>query len=118
MRPAVDGKSPVIALNNVVFPAPFAPRMPRRSPAPTVKSTLSRATSAPKVRLTPSRTRAWAAPARFSLSASAMDLCAPLLPLDHGQLGLSRPTGPIAMNSASGMPSVWFTFSTTFTTLL
>src|SRR5688500_16263122 len=74
MRPAVEGKSPVIALKSVVFPAPLAPRMPRRSPAPTVRSTLSRATSAPKVRHTPSRTRAWAAPARFNLSASAMGL--------------------------------------------
>src|SRR5262252_74127 len=72
MRPVVGGKSPVIALNKVVFPAPLAPRMPRRSPAPTVRSILSRATSAPKVRHTPSSTRACAAPARFSLSASAM----------------------------------------------
>src|SRR5688572_11751718 len=57
-RPAVGGKSPVTALNSVVLPAPLAPRMARRSPAATASETPSIARSAPKVRVTPSRTSA------------------------------------------------------------
>ena len=37
MRPAVGGKSPVMQLNNVVLPAPFAPSIARRSPASMVE---------------------------------------------------------------------------------
>src|SRR5688572_17827793 len=57
-RPAVAGKSPVITLNNVVLPAPFAPMTARRSPAATENETFSIARRAPKARVTPSRTRA------------------------------------------------------------
>src|SRR5260370_30597502 len=57
-RQDVGGKSPVTALNSVVLPAPLAPSTARRSPAATVKDTSSIALSAPKVRVTPSRTRA------------------------------------------------------------
>src|SRR6516164_9862570 len=70
MRPVVGGKSPVIALKSVVLPAPLAPRIPRRSPASTTRSMPAMAFSAPKLRLTPSRTRAWAmAAARRALLA-------------------------------------------------
>src|SRR5262245_63746077 len=58
-RPAVAGKSPVITLNSVVLPAPFAPITARRSPAATENETSSIALSAPKLRPTPSSTRAW-----------------------------------------------------------
>src|SRR5262245_16066511 len=57
-RPAVAGKSPVITLNSVVLPAPFAPITARRSPAATENETFSIARSAPKARVTPWRTRA------------------------------------------------------------
>src|SRR5262245_24408657 len=57
-RPAVGGKSPVTVLNSVVLPAPLAPMSARRSPAATVSETSSIALSAPKVRVTPSSTRA------------------------------------------------------------
>src|SRR5262245_36312933 len=58
MRPAVGGKSPVIVLNSVVLPAPFAPISARRSPAAIENDTSSIARSAPNVRVTPSSTRA------------------------------------------------------------
>jgi hypothetical protein len=57
-RPAVGGKSPVMALNSVVLPAPLAPISARRSPAATENETFSIALSAPNVRVTPSSTRA------------------------------------------------------------
>ena len=57
-RPAVGGKSPVMALNRVVLPAPLAPMSARRSPAATESETSSIARSAPNVRVTPSSTRA------------------------------------------------------------
>src|SRR5262245_31047495 len=57
-RPAVAGKSPVITLNSVVLPAPFAPITARRSPAATENETFSIARSAPNARVTPWRTRA------------------------------------------------------------
>ena len=49
-RPAVGGKSPVMALNSVVLPAPLAPSTARRSPAATENETSSIARSAPKAR--------------------------------------------------------------------
>ncbi len=55
MRPAVGGKSPVMALNSVVLPAPFDPRMAYFCPAVTASETPSTARSAPKARVTPSR---------------------------------------------------------------
>src|SRR5690606_28481401 len=57
--PVVGGKSPVIALNSVVLPAPLEPRTARRSPALTVRLMSARATSAPKWRLTASSSRAF-----------------------------------------------------------
>src|SRR5688572_8053580 len=70
-RPAVAGKSPVITLNNVVLPAPFAPMTARRSPAATENETFSIARRAPKARVTPWSTRAspplppWSGAVRF-----------------------------------------------------
>src|SRR5258708_1539884 len=63
-RPEVGGKSPVIALNKVVLPAPLAPMMARRSPAATSNEMSSIATSAAKVRPTPASERACVAPTR------------------------------------------------------
>ena len=48
MRPEVGGKSPVMALNNVVLPAPFEPRTARRSLAAIRMLMSASATSAPK----------------------------------------------------------------------
>src|SRR5258708_27629786 len=56
--PALGGKSPVMALKSVVFPAPLAPSTARRSPAATENDTSSIALSAPNVRVTRSSTRA------------------------------------------------------------
>src|SRR3954468_9090415 len=55
MLPAVGGKSPVIALNSVVLPAPLEPRIAYFSPAATVSETSSTARTAPKARVTPLR---------------------------------------------------------------
>src|SRR5919109_2922194 len=57
-RPLLAGKSPVITLKSVVLPAPFAPITARRSPAATENETSSIALSAPKLRVTCSRTSA------------------------------------------------------------
>ena len=57
-RPAVGGKSPVMALNKVVLPAPLAPRIARRSPAGTAKLMSSIARKAPNCRVTRSSTSA------------------------------------------------------------
>src|SRR5258708_34508963 len=56
--PEVGGKSPVMALNNVVLPAPLAPSTARRSPAATENDTSSIAFKAPNARVTLSSTRA------------------------------------------------------------
>ena len=58
--PRCGGKSPVTALKSVVFPAPFEPRMARRSPAATRRLMSASATSAPNTRPTPSNSSAWA----------------------------------------------------------
>src|ERR1700748_3529918 len=60
MRPAVVTKSPVMALNSVVLPAPFEPMMARRSLAATRKVMPDSATRAPKCRATLSSSRACA----------------------------------------------------------
>ena len=55
MRPAVGMKSPVMALNSVVLPAPFEPMMARRSLAATRKvmpaAPLGRRSAAPRCQL-------------------------------------------------------------------
>src|SRR4249919_2931188 len=49
--------SPQMTLKSVVFPAPFGPRIARRSPWTTSMSTSSTARSPPKRRLTPRKRR-------------------------------------------------------------
>src|ERR1700722_17112337 len=50
MRPLVGGNTPPIRLNNVLLPAPFGPRMPRISPASTVRSRPSMTRRPPNAR--------------------------------------------------------------------
>ena len=117
-RPDVGGKSPVIALNSVVLPAPLAPISARRSPAATENETSSIARSAPNVRVTPSSTRA--SPDASGVLADAMAITWALVAAapDHGQLGTSREPRPALSKSALLMPSRWLTPGTTLTTLL
>ena len=58
IRPEVGGKSPVMALNSVVLPAPLEPRMAYFSPAATLSETSSTARRAPNWRVTPRSTNA------------------------------------------------------------
>src|SRR5260370_20160198 len=60
--PEVGGKSPVMQLNSVVFPAPLEPSTARRSPGRTVSVTSVSAASAPKNRVTPRNSSAAPAP--------------------------------------------------------
>src|SRR5258707_12549781 len=60
--PEVGGKSPVMQLNSVVFPAPLEPSTARRSPGRTVSVTSVSAASAPNSRDTPRSSSAAPAP--------------------------------------------------------
>src|ERR1700719_3079643 len=62
MVPEVGGKSPVMQLKSVVFPAPLEPSTARRSPGRTVSVTSVSAASAPKSRVTPRNSSAAPAP--------------------------------------------------------
>src|SRR3954463_8541943 len=55
--PADAGMSPQITLKRVVFPAPLGPRIARRAPGATSRSTSRTAASPPNRRLTPRRRR-------------------------------------------------------------
>src|SRR5687767_2290421 len=55
--PALGGNSPEIRLNSVVLPAPLGPRMARRSPGRTSRSTSLTAWTPPKRRPIPRRRR-------------------------------------------------------------
>ena len=55
--PAVGGKSPATRLKSVVLPAPFGPRIARRSPCATSRSTSRTAWTPPKRRPTPRKRR-------------------------------------------------------------
>src|SRR6187200_585563 len=57
ISPDVCRRSPEITLNRVVFPAPFGPRIARRSPGATSRSTSRTASSPPNRRPTPRRER-------------------------------------------------------------
>src|SRR5712692_6164803 len=59
--PDVARKSPAMTLNSVVLPAPFGPRIARRSACATSRSTSRTACRPPKRRPTPLRRRAGAA---------------------------------------------------------
>src|SRR5881628_1114821 len=48
MLPRVGSRSPVSSRNRVVFPVPFRPTMPQRSPGATVKETSENRFVAPK----------------------------------------------------------------------
>src|SRR6202795_1276820 len=87
--PEVGGKSPVMQLNSVVFPAPLEPSTARRSPGRTVSVTSIRAASAPNIRVTPRNSSAAPAPtverrcATLSMTVSArlhLSLLAPAAP--------------------------------------
>src|SRR5262249_17703732 len=58
MRPALGASCPPTGLNRVVSPAPWGPRMPRRSPRWTSRDRLCRACSPPKFLPSLSMTRA------------------------------------------------------------
>src|SRR5713226_2295131 len=83
--PEVGGKSPVIQLKSVVFPAPLEPSTARRSPGRTVSVTSVSAASAPKSRVTPRNSSAAPAPtverrcATLSMVAVSAGLCRPCL---------------------------------------
>src|SRR5712691_2729854 len=79
-EPVVATRSPAITLNSVVFPAPFGPRIARRSPGVTARLTSQSASRPPKRRPTPRRRRvgsalvsAGAAVNRFLLDDLACD---------------------------------------------
>ncbi len=139
IRPAVGGKSPVMALKSVVLPAPLEPRIAAFSPAATENDTSSTARSAPKARVTPASTSA--SPDSRPLPDDAPGWRrGPLSRADHDppwraggrsdvidaigdrlylrQSGTSREPRPIFLNSASGRPSVCEMFGTVLTTLL
>src|ERR1700738_1304494 len=87
--PEGRGKSPVMQLKSVVFPAPLEPRPARRSPGRTVSVTSVSAASAPKSRVTPRNSSAAPAPtterrcATLSMAVSArlhLSLLAPAAP--------------------------------------
>src|SRR5207247_10380495 len=59
--PDVAGKSPAITLKSVVLPAPFGPRIARRSPGATSRSTSRTAWRPPKRLPTPRKRRAGSA---------------------------------------------------------
>src|SRR5216684_4438380 len=61
MVPSVGGNSPEMTLNNVVLPAPFGPRMARRSPGLTARVTSATARKPPNRRPTPLNWRIGAA---------------------------------------------------------
>src|SRR3954452_14376072 len=68
IRPEVGGMSPLMTLNSVVFPAPFGPRMARRSPGAMSRSTSRTAWSPPNRRPIP---RSWRTGAACSDAAGA-----------------------------------------------
>ena len=100
-----------MALKSVVFPAPFAPMTARRSPAATESEMSSIAVSAPKRRVTPSRTRA--SPDASGTAGGGRRRVETVA--TYGQSGTSR--DPI-LNSSFFIPSIWSMPSTLRSTLL
>src|SRR6266542_6222816 len=83
--------SPATTLNSVVLPAPFGPRIARRSPGTTSRSTSRTAWSPPKRRPTPRKRRigsafGWGAAVTCLLQGRGRDLAV----LDHFDLALPR----------------------------
>ena len=118
MRPAVGMKSPVMALNSVVLPAPLEPRTARRSPAAILMLMPVSATSAPKCLRDAFELERMRARALETCRGKTFGHWLLLRRRRYGQLGLSRPTTPSFRNSSSAMPSVWLTCGTTLTSLL
>src|SRR5436309_8406086 len=90
IRPEVAGKSPQMTLKSVVFPAPFGPRMARRSPGATSRSTSRTACRPPKRRPTPRKRRAGSACSAAGASVKRLleDLARDHAVLDHLDLAL------------------------------
>ena len=72
--PELGGKSPVMALNSVVLPAPFEPSTARRSPGRMLSVTSFNATSAPNMRVTPRNSMALAVPTTLRRSATEVGI--------------------------------------------
>src|SRR6188472_4691973 len=90
--PADAGRSPQMTLKSVVLPAPFGPRIARRSPAGTSIVTSRTAWSPPKRRPTPRKRRAGTAFGTDAASAKRLlhDLVRDLAVLDNPHLPLPR----------------------------
>src|SRR2546421_1628050 len=90
--PEVAGKSPQMTLKSVVFPAPFGPRIARRSPGAISRSTSRTACNPPKRRPTPRKRRAGSACSAAGASVKRLleDLVRDHAVLDHLDLALPR----------------------------
>src|SRR6266516_1305159 len=90
--PEVAAKSPQMTLKSVVFPAPFGPRMARRSPGAMSRSTSRTACRPPKRRPTPRKRRAGSACSAAGASVKRLleDLARDHAVLDHLDLALPR----------------------------
>src|SRR5438445_7596044 len=119
--PDVGGMSPEMTLKSVVFPAPFGPRIARRSPGATSRSTSRTAWRPPKRRPTPRKRRIGSA---LSAAACVTYLMTPLttgfsFPAHgsdaflHG--GCVRPGGGDEREKTP--PKVWLTFGMNWTVL-
>src|SRR3954454_20522521 len=85
ISPDVCGMSPEITLNSVVFPAPFGPRIARRSACATSRSTSRTASSPPNRRPIPRRERS--GPPGLTVTSSIVSLPAD----DLHRRGLAEP---------------------------
>src|SRR5438876_2436026 len=90
IRPEVAGKSPQMTLKSVVFPAPFGPRIARRSPGTISSSTSRTAWRPPNRRPTPRKRRAGSACSAAGASVKRLldDLLRDDAVLDHLDLAL------------------------------
>src|SRR3954452_3546368 len=93
MLPDVGGMSPLMRLNSVVLPAPFGPRIARRSPGRISRSTSRTAWTPPKRRPTPRRRRVGAAPSGILAGASIPSL----LRREVDLLGVADPRRGLAL---------------------
>src|SRR5688500_556128 len=92
--PEVGGNSPEIRLNSVVLPAPFGPRIARRSPGRTSRSTSRTAWTPPKRRPTPRKRRIGSARSAMGWPASMAPL--PGVP-ERDLLGVADPRRRLAL---------------------
>src|SRR5438094_2731793 len=90
--PVEAGMSPAITLKSVVFPAPFGPRIARRSPDTTSRSTSLTACRPPKGRPTPRKRRVGSACSAGAASVNELldDLLRDHAVLDDADLALPR----------------------------